>query len=232
MMTTSTVGSSSSSWCRALRIVGMAALLMLMLVVSVSIPTFGKAGYDHCDDIGADNLKVGDRCWMGARSVRPTQLVVGLDEVKWKVEKMGSMKKKKLEAYLVDHSVPVVKGLNKKFYATDHHHTTRAIIEAYDQGLVKSPKACEVLVRVIGDLSYSSNHDTFWTSMMKRGWVWLYDEKGRQPINPYSLPDSMMEMIDDLVSIHILRVYLYTIYLSISTSTYTHIYTQIYYLLD
>ena len=205
---------------------------MLMLVVSVSIPTFGKAGYDHCDDIGADNLKVGDRCWMGARSVRPTQLVVGLDEVKWKVEKMGSMKKKKLEAYLVDHSVPVVKGLNKKFYATDHHHTTRAIIEAYDQGLVKSPKACEVLVRVIGDLSYSSNHDTFWTSMMKRGWVWLYDEKGRQPINPYSLPDSMMEMIDDLVSIHILRVYLYTIYLSISTSTYTHIYTQIYYLLD
>ena len=34
--------------------------------------------------------------------------------------------------------------------------------------------------------------------MLNNGWVWLYDEKGRQPISPYSLPKSVDGLIDDL----------------------------------
>ena len=84
-----------------------------------------------------------------------------------------------------------MRGPNNRYYATDRHHTTRAVQEAYTSGKVSDPKQAEVLIMVQDDLSSATDEDDFWQKMMKNGWVWLYDEVGRQPIAPQLLPSSM-----------------------------------------
>src|SRR5947208_16676291 len=98
-------------------------------------------------------------------SLRPTQMTVGLREVKEKRKRWREHKSEKKPAELLGkHIIPVVLGPDEHHYVVDHHHLARALHYAGVQ---------HFLVTVIGDLTIADLH-TLWPE---------YDDK-RQP-SPY-----------------------------------------------
>eukprot|EP01100_Stratorugosa_tubuloviscum_P015484 TRINITY_DN8957_c0_g1_i1.p1 TRINITY_DN8957_c0_g1~~TRINITY_DN8957_c0_g1_i1.p1 ORF type:complete len:295 (-),score=138.55 TRINITY_DN8957_c0_g1_i1:20-904(-) len=146
-----------------------------------------QASYQDCDDI---KLKTGVSCAIKATQLRPTQFVVGMDEVECKKQKYNGMSKSDLQNFLQksDNIVPAVLGPNGELYITDHHHQTRAVIESNKVNDVNE------IVYIEADLSQSSN---FWQSMVSNNWAWLYDEKVHQPINPSLLPIDFLQLVND-----------------------------------
>lgn len=76
--------------------------------------------------------------------LRPTQITVGMREVKAKRKRWREMKDKKGSKFLGTHMIPVILGPKKRHYVIDHHHLARAL---HEEG-VKN-----VMVTVIANLS-------------------------------------------------------------------------------
>src|SRR5882724_12771552 len=119
-------------------------------------------------------------------SLKPTQLTVGMREVKEKRKHWRGHKPKKRAELLGRHMIPVVLGPNKQHYVIDHHHLARAL---HDEG------EKDVLVTVIADLSMV-DHQSFWIVMDGHRWVHPYDAKGgRQDFS--KLPKTIVDLKDD-----------------------------------
>src|SRR5450755_1636286 len=103
-------------------------------------------------------------------SLRPTQLTVGMREVKAKRKRWREVgaKKKGGSEFLGKHMIPVVLGPKERHYIIDHHHLALAL---HDEG-VKN-----VLVTVVADLS-ALTPDDFWLVLDHHSWVHPYDENG------------------------------------------------------
>ena len=118
--------------------------------------------------------------------LRPTQMTVGMREVKEKRKRWREQEKKKQAESLGKHMIPVVRGPDKRYYVVDHHHLARAL---HDEGVK------DILVTVIGDLRMVEK-DAFWGVMDNKRWVYPYDAKGeRRPFK--DLPKSITELKDD-----------------------------------
>ena len=119
-------------------------------------------------------------------SLRPTQMTVGMREVKEKRKRFREQKKKKQEESLGKHMIPVVKGPDKRYYVVDHHHLARAL---HEEGIK------DILVTVIGDLTMVEK-DAFWGVMDNKRWVYPYDAKGERR-HFKDLPKSIEDLRDD-----------------------------------
>jgi hypothetical protein len=118
--------------------------------------------------------------------LRPTQITVGMREVKAKRKRWRDEGKKKGEEFLGKHMIPVILGPKHRHYVIDHHHLARAL---HDEGVK------EVAVTVIANLS-KLDRDSFWFVMDNRDWTHPFDADGRR--RPYSgLPKSVDKLIDD-----------------------------------
>jgi len=118
--------------------------------------------------------------------LRPTQMTVGMIEVKDKIKRFEEMAKAKQETEIGKHMIPVVVGPGERYYVVDHHHLARALHEA---------KVKHVLVTLIGDLRMVEK-DAFWGVMDNKRWVYPYDAKGeRRPFR--DLPKSVTDLKDD-----------------------------------
>jgi hypothetical protein len=119
--------------------------------------------------------------------LRPTQMTVGMREVKEKRQRWREQKsKKKQEELLGKHMIPVVRGPDKRYYVVDHHHLARAL---HDEGVK------DILVTVIGDLSMVEK-DAFWGVMDNKRWAYPYDAKGERR-HFKDLPKSIKDLKDD-----------------------------------
>src|SRR5206468_4689610 len=119
-------------------------------------------------------------------SLRPTQMTVGMREVKEKRQRWREHGKKKQSELLGTHMIPVVHGPDERYYVIDHHHLGRAL---HDEGIK------EVLVTVVGDLRMVER-EAFWGVMDNKRWVYPYDAKGeRRPFR--DLPKSVVDLKDD-----------------------------------
>jgi hypothetical protein len=120
-------------------------------------------------------------------SLRPTQMTVGMREVKEKRQRWREHKSKKKQAELLGkHMIPVVHGPDDRFYVIDHHHLARAL---HDEGVR------DVLVSVIADLTMV-DRDAFWVVLDDRKWVYPYDVHGQR--RRYSdIPKSVVDLKDD-----------------------------------
>lgn len=118
------------------------------------------------------------------KSLRPTQLTVGLIEV---AEKRESWRKdKKKGKYLGNHMVPVVIGPKGRPYVIDHHHLARALL---DEGQEM------VLIQPIANLKPLSE-EQFWRFLDNAGLLHPYDERGER--RAYSdIPKSLRRLKDD-----------------------------------
>jgi hypothetical protein len=118
------------------------------------------------------------------RSLRPTQLTVGLIEVE---ERRARWRKDKEKGeFLGHHMIPVVIGPKKWPYVIDHHHLARALL---DEG------QHEVLIQPIVNVE-SLSEDHFWRFLDNQGWLHPFDEHGER--QPYSaIPKKMAQLKDD-----------------------------------
>jgi hypothetical protein len=119
-------------------------------------------------------------------ALRPTQMTVGMREVKEKRKRFREQKKTKQEESIGKHMIPVVRGPDKRYYVVDHHHLARAL---YEEGVK------DILVTVIGDLSMVER-DAFWGVMDNKRWVYPYDAKGERR-HFKDIPKSITELKDD-----------------------------------
>jgi hypothetical protein len=118
--------------------------------------------------------------------LRPTQITVGMREVKVKRERWRAEGTHKAKQFLGRHMIPVILGPKDRHYVIDHHHLARAL---HDEGVK------EVAVTVIANLS-NLDSDSFWFVMDNRDWTHPFDADGRR--RPYSdLPKSVDKLIDD-----------------------------------
>jgi hypothetical protein len=119
-------------------------------------------------------------------SLRPTQMTVGMREVKEKRKRWREHPKKKQADLLGRHMIPVVRGAGERYYVIDHHHLARAL---HDEGIK------DVLVTVVGDLTMVER-DAFWGVMDNKRWVYPYDAKGERR-HFRDLPKSIADLKDD-----------------------------------
>ena len=118
--------------------------------------------------------------------LRPTQITVGMREVKTKRKRWRAIAGKQAGEYLGKHMIPVVKGPKERHYIIDHHHLSRAL---YDEGVT------EVLVTVVSNLS-RLEPEAFWFYLDNRAWMHPFDDQGkRRP--PKDLPKSVKGLVDD-----------------------------------
>jgi hypothetical protein len=95
--------------------------------------------------------------------LRPTQMTVGVREVKEKRKRLRSESKIKGEEFLGKHMIPVMLGPEDRHYIIDHHHLARAL---HDEGVE------DVLVTVVKNLR-TLEPESFWfeldASVRRRG---------------------------------------------------------------
>jgi hypothetical protein len=120
-------------------------------------------------------------------SLRPTQMTVGMREVKEKRKRWREHKSETKRAELLGkHMIPVVLGPDQHYYVVDHHHLARAL---HDEGVK------DILVTVIGDLSMV-DRDAFWGVMDNKRWVYPYDSRGERR-HFKDIPKSVADLKDD-----------------------------------
>ena len=118
--------------------------------------------------------------------LRPTQITVGMREVRAKQKGWREKKGKKGGEFLGKHMIPVILGPGDRHYVIDHHHLARAL---HEEG-VKN-----VLVTVVANLSMV-DRDTFWTFLDNRSWMHPFDDKGRRR-HYKDIPKSVRDLVDD-----------------------------------
>src|SRR5258706_5734593 len=123
-------------------------------------------------------------------SLRPTQMTVGMREVKEKRKRLREHwrkhKKIKQGQFLGRHMIPVVLGPDQRHYVVDHHHLARAL---HEEGVK------DILVTVIGDLTMV-DRDAFCGVMDNKRWVYPYDAKGER-CHFKQIPTSVVDLKDD-----------------------------------
>jgi len=119
--------------------------------------------------------------------LRPTQFVLGMKEIEFKVKKITGLNPKELQAYSDDHVIPIVLGPGKQQFIIDHHHFARACWET---------RVNTFSTKTIKDLSGLQEKE-FWNMMIKKGWTYLHDQFGMGPHLPSALPVDIRCMADD-----------------------------------
>jgi hypothetical protein len=118
--------------------------------------------------------------------LRPTQMTVGMREVKGKRQELRKRDDKNVQKFLGAHMIPAVTGPKGRHYVIDHHHLALAL---HGEGLR------DVLVTVVADLSMLKI-DEFWTFLDHHSWVYPYDAEGQRR-GFEDLPKSVTGLKDD-----------------------------------
>ena len=119
-------------------------------------------------------------------SLHPTQMTVGMREVKEKRKRWLELKKKKEGKRLGSHMIPVVLGPGKRHYVIDHHHLALAL---HGDGIK------DVLVTVVADLTMV-DPAAFWGVLDNKRWVYPNDAKGERR-HYKDIPKSITALKDD-----------------------------------
>ncbi len=118
--------------------------------------------------------------------LRPTQITVGMREVKAKRERWRETGKKKGEKFLGNHTMPVILGPKERHYIIDHHHLARAL---HDEGVK------DVAVTVVANLS-KLEVEAFWVVLDNRSWMHPFDAEGKRR-HYDDIPKSVTDLEDD-----------------------------------
>jgi hypothetical protein len=120
------------------------------------------------------------------KTLRPTQITVGMREVAAKRARWREEGTKKGAEFLGKHMIPVVLGPKDRHFITDHHHLARAL---HDEGVK------DVLISVVANLS-KLEPDAFWFVLENRNWMHAFDDKGRRRSHT-DIPKSVSDLVDD-----------------------------------
>lgn len=119
--------------------------------------------------------------------LRPTQLAVGMQEVRQKATVLAGLSPKKLDDFLAENAFAIVKGPGGDSFIIDRHHLACALHEIGVRA---------VYSYVLRDYSYMST-DQFWAKLAKNEWVRPIDEYGRP--HPYGdIPCHVYDLGNDV----------------------------------
>jgi hypothetical protein len=118
--------------------------------------------------------------------LRPTQITVGMREVKAKRQHWRDLGKHKDDEFLGKHMIPVILGPKERHYVIDHHHLGLAL---HEEGVK------EVAVTVVSNLSKLDN-DAFWFVMDNHNWMHPFDDDGRRR-SYKDIPKDITGLVDD-----------------------------------
>src|SRR6202023_1784349 len=121
--------------------------------------------------------------------LRPTQITVGMREVKAKRKhwrEIAEKRKDKDADCLGKHMIPVILGPKQRPYVIDHHHLALAV---HGEGVK------EVAVPVPANLSMLEPV-SFWFVMDNHNWMHPFDDAGRRR-HYKDLPKSVTRLVDD-----------------------------------
>jgi hypothetical protein len=118
--------------------------------------------------------------------LRPTQITVGMIEVRDKRAQLESLGKGAQRDFMKGHTIPAVWGPDGKLYITDHHHLGRAATEAdVDTGFFW----------VEDDFSKVPIAQ-FWPKMSAANWAHPIDQNGKL-CGFEAIPDHLVKLVDD-----------------------------------
>lgn len=118
--------------------------------------------------------------------LRPTQITVGMREVKEKRKQWHEKHGKNAAEFLGSHMIPVILGPKERHYVIDHHHLARSL---HEEGVEN------VLTTVVADLS-ALDKEAFWINLDNRSWMHPYDDDGKRRDHT-DIPKSIDSLIDD-----------------------------------
>ena len=120
------------------------------------------------------------------RSLRPTQMTVGLREVERKRAEWCARRDQDGGEFLGSHVIPAVIGPNGVYWMIDHHHLTRAL---HDEGVE------HILVSVVARLEHLPKR-RFFSFMDAHNWFHPYDAEGKRR-DWADLPRHIGKLADD-----------------------------------
>lgn len=120
-------------------------------------------------------------------ALRPTQLCVGLAEVRSRQQDFGQETAAQRLDYLRRKPVPLVRGGNGQFWMVDRHHRLRGLIELDPQALAYGYIVLEV-----------PSPDPAGAGRTRAPrWLYLFDGRGQGPLATTALPASLHQLQDD-----------------------------------
>lgn len=120
--------------------------------------------------------------------LQPTQLCVGLAEVNSRSDDFRRENSAERRGYLKEKPVPLVRSGDGALWMVDRHHRLRALIEL-------DPTAT-TFGYVVLQLAESHREDVL-AALQERGWLYLFDGRGRGPLAPTVLPRRLEDLQDD-----------------------------------
>lgn len=130
---------------------------------------------------------MGDATRIDIDKLHPTQLTLGLTEVKRRAKAMRALSKGDLKALVENKAVPYVIGPQRRLYMVDHHHLCRALLRIDHDWVALG--AC------LADWSVMEAKP-FWARMEQEGYCWPIDAEGnRRPC--VKIPASIDELTDN-----------------------------------
>ncbi len=127
------------------------------MIMKTQIPSYSPA------------LLTGTLSLAAIHQLHPAQAALGYREVAYRIQQFQAMTPDQLDAYLLEHFLPVVIAPDRLPYVVDHHHRARAIqmTELRETVYVKVLENCQ-------DWTTAE----FWQLMQQQAWVYLYDKDG------------------------------------------------------
>ena len=120
--------------------------------------------------------------------LHPTQLCVGLAEVNSRRADFLKESQEQRRRYLRDKPVPLVRNGEGALWMVDRHHRLRALVEL--------DPAATTFGYVVLQLTESRREDVL-AALHQRGWLYLFDGRGRGPLEPSALPSHLNLLEDD-----------------------------------
>ncbi len=120
--------------------------------------------------------------------LQPTQMCVGLAEVRSRQQDFSRETEDQRLRYLRSKPVPVVRGASDAFWMVDRHHRLRGLIELQPDAMAYG--------YLVLDLPSAEPADVL-AELKARGWLYLYDGRGLGPLSPAALPHRLPDLQDD-----------------------------------
>ncbi len=120
--------------------------------------------------------------------LQPTQMCVGLAEVRSRQRDFALESAAERRAYLGGKPVPLVQGAEGRFWMVDRHHRLRGLVEL-------DPNAT-AFGYVVLELATASRAQVL-DELHRRGWLYLYDGRGVGPHPATALPERLPDLLDD-----------------------------------
>ena len=130
----------------------------------------------------------GDLIEVRVADLQPTQMCVGLAEVRSRQRDFSLETPVERRSYLAGKPVPLVTGAEGGFWMVDRHHRLRGLVEL-------DPEAT-AFGYVVLELGAASRLQVL-EELERRGWLYLYDGRGVGPHPATALPQRLPDLLDD-----------------------------------